>query len=481
MNISVNNIEKTKNENIYEGVFSIDDVPYNFTFNAKTNKLEYIDAGDDLEYNLDKDEKRELYESILNKVEQLNKSKEYVPYEMEEPVPHTESQKIIYGIGKKIIPEVMAEFQRDKLSALRELDASRKANDKVFENKVRSIAMTFIKAMKNQILDMLSSDVAEEDIKGIVDKIAKYVADSVITDLSQTDYKKINYNYIDGIFEITADDKEAVMTHWFNEEMTGPNRKVRVPASEYDYKKENGIQFIRYDIDKKNFSLFLENEDIVGKKFILNKNNLSNYQGDYKDVVVIGSKASLDYAEMALLPNDKSNAFIGTADLSADEIMRYHYDEFISQEKDGKVYNYRYFLGVDKDAVQHINDIISESNSHFIKDNYDLYKKADFLAAVSKGFSVEELKEFYATSYEKLEIEEFIDNIKEFEISGDLYVATINENNVEIYRNGDVAYANYFNDREKAQEAFDMLGDSLETEEVGDKFLDKVIEDEEER
>lgn len=477
MKISVDNIEKTLKEKVYEGVFSIDNIPYSFTYNTETKQLDFVDAGDDLEYNLNNTEKKELLDSITTKIEELNKIKEYVPFIKEEPIPKNETERIIYGVSKDLIPEIMKEFEIKKLDTLRELYESRQAQDKVFEKKVRSAVMNLLKSMKDKILNLMTEDYTNDEMKVIIDKIAKYITDNVISNLLQTEYKQISYDYIDGIFEITADEKEAVMTHWFNEDMTGPNREVRVPASEYNYKKEDGIQFVRYDLDKKNFSFYLENEDIIGKRFIINKNNLSNYQGDYKDVIIFGSKASLDLAEMKLLPNDKSNAFIGTANLTADEIMRYHYDEFVSQEKDGKVYNNKYFLGADNKAYQHINDIISESNGNFVKDNYDLYKKEDFLAAMKKGFTVDELQEFYATSYEKLEIKDFIDTIKEFEISGDVYVATIDENEVEIYKNGNVEYSNYFNDREKAQEAFDMLGDALENE----NDISEKLNNEEER
>ena len=39
MKISVDNIEKTLKEKVYEGVFSIDNIPYSFTYNTETKQL----------------------------------------------------------------------------------------------------------------------------------------------------------------------------------------------------------------------------------------------------------------------------------------------------------------------------------------------------------------------------------------------------------------------------------------------------------
>ena len=65
--------------------------------------------------------------------------------------------------------------------------------------------------MKDKILNLMTEDYTNDEMKVIIDKIAKHITDNVISNLLQTEYKQISYNYIDGVFEITEIGKKLLI------------------------------------------------------------------------------------------------------------------------------------------------------------------------------------------------------------------------------------------------------------------------------
>ena len=355
---------------------------FDFEFNNKTKKMSIFDYGENYKYWLTKKEIEDMKKTIQYGVDTFLKAQEKHEYTLT----YSDDKAVneaAQGIFKELRDDFVYGEKGNKISYFEEKEKAKTVIGAVNYNLCLRDVLPLVRELDE--IKKLKPEQRETKVMEIVNAIAQKIFGAVINCFTQLPKEIIDTEKNGRVqiidkgndtyrFVAHSEEKEPI----FLKQEVIPNSSLEKVTKDFileDLKdlQKDGYCILEFRPDK---AVASRRED--GRPFIIIDND--NWEKINK-----------------VLDTDIVDAFsyINDADLSSVA------ENIYTSKVKGLDGDYQYIGKGDAKARNLIHDFIDESKSIYLRDNFDLHTRKDLREAMDRGFSFDELRDFYQTEVEK--------------------------------------------------------------------------------
>ena len=363
---------------------------YHFEYNKNTDKFAIDDYGAIRDEFL-KEEKVDIYQSIRDAVEHFEQGTKFNPI----------SEKV----DMKTYPAVL-EMANEVLDKLRnpicdniEMNFGRLYDFKGTNEKISIMVLEemeehldVIKAAMLPDYDISDPDelkALQEDLMELITEMAEKITNSLSYSLSKNEHFRFEMEG-HGVVDVFASPNRTMLS---SETLSKQWEDGNVQEHMKNFVRENLLENIEKD-----------NKAIMLFEF---KKGIANIEDTRPAILIEGNWTKIN----AIISEDKAFAFSNIQEISVDDFMNKYFDVYYDMNyRNVKNAPYQHIGATDVDFRNTLYYIVSESNSQYLKDSFDLVTEKGLRDAVTHGFELQEVRK-NMNRFEQYQAKEIIEDL----------------------------------------------------------------------